>query len=76
MLGERSPSPIFKACFPAAQFRVLQCSPHTTAHDLITHFETVKKIKDGVVVLEEVGLAEMSPEMPICTFVCDNNIKF
>ncbi|CAD7951650.1 unnamed protein product, partial [Amoebophrya sp. A25] len=64
MLGKRSPLPFFQR-LPSAQLRVLQCSPHTTARDLQGHCDSVCKIPDAVAVLEEIGLAEMSPDLPL-----------
>ncbi|KAK3253053.1 hypothetical protein CYMTET_37677 [Cymbomonas tetramitiformis] len=64
MLGARSASPLLRRlCSP--QLRTLQCSPHTSTADLEAHFAAARGALDAVVVLEEVGLAEMSPEMPL-----------
>jgi len=61
MVGSESTSPFFKR-LKIASFLVLQCSPHTTTEDLQNHFN---KAQNNVVLLEEVGLAEMSPSMPL-----------
>ena len=64
MIGIASQNSLFRK-LPEATLRVLQCSPHTTAKDLSDHFDDCSRNKNDVVVLEEAGLAEMSPEMPL-----------
>ncbi|KAJ9466027.1 putative E3 ubiquitin-protein ligase [Diplonema papillatum] len=68
MAGRSSSDPFIQQ-FPQLTLRVLQCSPHTTAADLDEHFKASEDDSDttsrNVVVLEEAGLAEMSPEMPL-----------
>ena len=64
MIGIASQNSLFQK-LPEATLRVLQCSPHTTAKDLSDHFDDCSRNKNDVVVLEEAGLAEMSPEMPL-----------
>ena len=46
------------------QCLVLQCSPHTRAADVQAHFERAQA-HGKVVILEEAGLAEMSPDAPL-----------
>ena len=65
MVGALAPSGLFRR-FKAVQLRVLQCSPHTTTLDLEEHFQATRGAGDeAVVVLEEAGLAELSPDMPL-----------
>ncbi|KAK3238065.1 hypothetical protein CYMTET_51899 [Cymbomonas tetramitiformis] len=64
MLGPRSTAPLLRR-LRCPQLRTLQCSPHTSTADLEGHFAAAQDVADAVVVLEEVGLAEMSPEMPL-----------
>lgn len=64
MRGEKSKAKRMKQ-LSEIHFRVLQCSPLTTSNDLEAHLVSVLKTKDAVALLEEAGLAEMSPDMPL-----------
>eukprot|EP00457_Paulinella_chromatophora_P000045 gb/GEZN01000045.1/.p1 GENE.gb/GEZN01000045.1/~~gb/GEZN01000045.1/.p1 ORF type:complete len:2432 (-),score=183.99 gb/GEZN01000045.1/:2366-8932(-) len=69
-LGAQSPRPFFRN-LPACSFFSLQCSPQTRSKDLEAQFERASKFHNNddtsiaCVVLEEIGLAEMSIEMPL-----------
>ncbi|XP_076138840.1 E3 ubiquitin-protein ligase RNF213-like isoform X1 [Alosa pseudoharengus] len=74
MQGKSSQSELFKG-FKKAQLASFQCSPHSSPDGIIsvfrqcTQFQREKNLDEyvSVVVLDEIGLAEDSPKMPLKT---------
>ncbi|KAG9397130.1 E3 ubiquitin-protein ligase [Carpediemonas membranifera] len=72
MVGTRNEDALFSQ-LPAVHFQTLQCSPITRTTDLAEAFETVEKSVANsrtagmiyALCLEEIGLAEMSTDMPL-----------
>ncbi|XP_074938739.1 E3 ubiquitin-protein ligase rnf213-alpha-like isoform X2 [Phalacrocorax aristotelis] len=74
MEGRRSKSQLFKRC-KEIQLVSFQCSPHSKPEGIISTFRQCAQFQKGknldefasVVLLDEIGLAEDSPEMPLKT---------
>ncbi|XP_009695289.1 PREDICTED: E3 ubiquitin-protein ligase RNF213-like [Cariama cristata] len=74
MEGTLSRSPLFKRC-KEVQLVSFQCSPHSKPEGIISTFRQGAQFQKGknlnefasVVVLDEIGLAEDSPDMPLKT---------
>ncbi|KAM4682179.1 E3 ubiquitin-protein ligase rnf213-alpha-like isoform 3-T3 [Amazona ochrocephala] len=74
MQGRLSKRPLFKRC-KEIQLVSFQCSPHSKPDGIVSTFRQCAQFQKGknleefasVVVLDEVGLAEDSPEMPLKT---------
>ncbi|KAM9300337.1 E3 ubiquitin-protein ligase rnf213-alpha-like [Morus bassanus] len=74
MEGRRSRSQLFKRC-KEIQLVSFQCSPHSKPEGIISTFRQCAQFQKGknldefasVVLLDEIGLAEDSPEMPLKT---------
>ncbi|XP_009475166.1 PREDICTED: E3 ubiquitin-protein ligase RNF213-like [Nipponia nippon] len=74
MEGRRSKSQLFKRC-KEIQLVSFQCSPHSKPEGIISTFQQCAQFQKGknldefasVVLLDEIGLAEDSPEMPLKT---------
>jgi len=74
MEGRRSKSQLFKRC-KEIQLVSFQCSPHSKPEGIISVFRQCAQFQKGknldefasVVLLDEIGLAEDSPEMPLKT---------
>ncbi|KAF5889602.1 E3 ubiquitin-protein ligase, partial [Clarias magur] len=74
MQGKTSPNDLFRG-YKQAQLASFQCSPHSTPDGIISIFRQCAQFqhqKDldeyvAVVVLDEIGLAEDSPKMPLKT---------
>ncbi|KAM9432008.1 E3 ubiquitin-protein ligase rnf213-alpha-like [Clarias gariepinus] len=74
MQGKASPNDLFKK-YKQAQLASFQCSPHSTPDGIISifrqcaQFQYKKNLNEfvAVVVLDEIGLAEDSPKMPLKT---------
>ncbi|KAM9447090.1 E3 ubiquitin-protein ligase rnf213-alpha-like [Clarias gariepinus] len=74
MQGKASPNNLFKG-YKQAQLASFQCSPHSTPDGIISifrqcaQFQYNKNLDEyvAVVVLDEIGLAEDSPKMPLKT---------
>ncbi|XP_053530339.1 E3 ubiquitin-protein ligase rnf213-alpha isoform X3 [Ictalurus punctatus] len=74
MQGKASPRDLFKG-YKQAQLASFQCSPHSSPDGIISifrqcaQFQKKKNLKEyvAVVVLDEIGLAEDSPKMPLKT---------
>ena len=70
--GKTSPSPFFRA-FPAVHVFAYQCSPLSTSDAILRQFEMAKRFQTHqaadsaltMLLLDEVGLAEHSPDMPL-----------
>ncbi|XP_035758684.1 E3 ubiquitin-protein ligase rnf213-alpha-like, partial [Egretta garzetta] len=74
MKGTLSGSPLFKRC-KEVQLLSFQCSPHSKPEGIISTFRQCAQFQKGknlnefasVVLLDEIGLAEDSPDMPLKT---------
>lgn len=74
MQGKASPNNLFKG-YKQAQLASFQCSPHSSPDGIISifrqcaQFQKDKNLEEyvAVVVLDEIGLAEDSPKMPLKT---------
>ncbi|KAL1763808.1 E3 ubiquitin-protein ligase RNF213 isoform X1, partial [Sigmodon hispidus] len=74
MQGQSSSSDLFR-CLKQVHLVSFQCSPHSTPQGIIGTFKQCARFQQGkdlqqyvsVVVLDEVGLAEDSPKMPLKT---------
>ncbi|GAA6098909.1 E3 ubiquitin-protein ligase rnf213-alpha-like [Tachysurus ichikawai] len=74
MQGKASPNDLFKG-YKQAQLASFQCSPHSSPDGIISifrqcaQFQNEKNLNEyvAVVVLDEIGLAEDSPKMPLKT---------
>ncbi|KAM9258624.1 E3 ubiquitin-protein ligase rnf213-alpha-like [Morus bassanus] len=74
MKGMLSGSPLFKRC-KEVQLLSFQCSPHSKPEGIISTFRQCAQFQKGknlnefvsVVLLDEIGLAEDSPDMPLKT---------
>ncbi|XP_040977593.1 E3 ubiquitin-protein ligase rnf213-alpha-like [Aquila chrysaetos chrysaetos] len=74
MEGTLSRSPLFKRC-KEVQLVSFQCSPHSKPEGIISTFRQCAQFQKGknlnefasVVLLDEIGLAEDSPDMPLKT---------
>ncbi|XP_077864556.1 E3 ubiquitin-protein ligase rnf213-alpha-like, partial [Saccoglossus kowalevskii] len=74
MQGEAAASPLFKT-FKQVHMSSYQCSPLSTPEGIVGTFRQCSRFQEGkdlnrfvsVVVLDEVGLAEDSPKMPLKT---------
>ncbi|KAM9245412.1 E3 ubiquitin-protein ligase rnf213-alpha-like [Leptosomus discolor] len=74
MKGRLSKSPLFKRC-KEIQLLSFQCSPHSKPEGIMSTFRQCAQFQKGknldefvsVVLLDEIGLAEDSPEMPLKT---------
>ncbi|KAM6240959.1 E3 ubiquitin-protein ligase rnf213-alpha-like [Porphyrio hochstetteri] len=74
MKGTMSGSPLFKRC-KEVQLLSFQCSPHSKPEGIISTFRQCAQFQKGknldefasVVLLDEIGLAEDSPDMPLKT---------
>ncbi|XP_029898687.1 E3 ubiquitin-protein ligase rnf213-alpha-like isoform X1 [Aquila chrysaetos chrysaetos] len=74
MVGRLSQSQLFKRC-KEIQLMSFQCSPHSKPEGIISTFRQCAQFQKGknldefasVVLLDEIGLAEDSPEMPLKT---------
>ncbi|XP_034155120.2 E3 ubiquitin-protein ligase rnf213-alpha isoform X2 [Pangasianodon hypophthalmus] len=74
MQGKASPNALFKG-YKQAQLASFQCSPHSSPDGIISifrqcaQFQKDKNLEEyvAVVVLDEIGLAEDSPKMPLKT---------
>ncbi|KAM6394866.1 E3 ubiquitin-protein ligase rnf213-alpha-like [Rhynochetos jubatus] len=74
MKGTLSTSPLFKRC-KEVQLLSFQCSPHSKPEGIISTFRQCAQFQKGknlnefasVVLLDEIGLAEDSPDMPLKT---------
>ncbi|XP_062496366.1 E3 ubiquitin-protein ligase RNF213-like isoform X4 [Pezoporus occidentalis] len=72
MKGPWSSKPLFKAC-KEVQLISFQCSPHSKPEGIISTFQQCAQFQKGknlnefasVVLLNEIGLAEDSPDMPL-----------
>jgi len=71
LLGEHSPSEFFRR-FPAVHIVPYQCSPHSTADSITFQYEKAVDFASSrgqdsmtVLLLDEVGLAELSPDLPL-----------
>jgi hypothetical protein len=68
--GVKSSNPFWRK-FPAIHLFQYQCSPLSSAHSILHQFETAKSYQqhaqnvNTVLLLDEVGLAEHSPDMPL-----------
>jgi E3 ubiquitin-protein ligase RNF213 len=68
--GKLSPMPLWKN-FPAVYIFQYQCSPLSTSASILYQFESAKSYQEHsedvmtVLLLDEVGLAENSPDMPL-----------
>ena len=68
--GARSPRPFWRR-FPAVHLFPYQCSPMSTARGVLEQFRMACRYQAraagvrAVLVLDEVGLAEHSPDMPL-----------
>ncbi|EGD81489.1 hypothetical protein PTSG_02206 [Salpingoeca rosetta] len=68
--GPQSRNPFWRR-FPAVTMFQFQCSPLTTASGILQQFEVAKRYQASsedvaaVLVLDEIGLAEFSPDMPL-----------
>lgn len=74
MQGQAAFSDLFR-CLKQVHLVSFQCSPHSTPQGIISTFKQCARFQQGkdleqyvsVVVLDEVGLAEDSPKMPLKT---------
>lgn len=74
MQGQAASSDLFR-CLKQVHLVSFQCSPHSTPQGIISTFKQCARFQQGkdlqqyvsVVVLDEVGLAEDSPKMPLKT---------
>lgn len=74
MQGPLSKNPLFKRC-KEVQLVSFQCSPHSKPEGIISTFRQCAQFQKGknlqefasVVLLDEIGLAEDSPDMPLKT---------
>ena len=68
--GKQSPMPLWRN-FPAVYIFQYQCSPLSTSSSILYQFEAAKSYQEHaedvltVLLLDEVGLAENSPDMPL-----------
>jgi E3 ubiquitin-protein ligase RNF213 len=68
--GSQSPMPLWRK-FPAVYIFQYQCSPLSTSSSILYQFEAAKSYQEHsedvltVLLLDEVGLAENSPDMPL-----------
>ena len=69
--GQQSPNPLWRN-FPAVHVVPYQCSPHSTSDSILFQFQKAcdyasSRSEDTITVLllDEVGLAELSPDLPL-----------
>ena len=69
--GDQSPSPFWKR-FPSVHVVPYQCSPHSTSDSILFQFNKAVSYASSrgqdsmtVLLLDEVGLAELSPDLPL-----------